>query len=53
MFRCIDAPSYEERVWDQIEQARKAKPGQDLTTLLRRGDVWRVGEGGEIAELNR
>jgi 2-oxoglutarate ferredoxin oxidoreductase subunit beta len=53
VFRCIDAPSYEERVWDQIEQARKAKPGQDLTTLLRRGDVWRVGEDGEISELDR
>jgi 2-oxoglutarate ferredoxin oxidoreductase subunit beta len=48
VFRCIEAPTYEGRVWEQIETARKAKPGADLGSLLRRGDVWSVEEDGRI-----
>ncbi|HXI01797.1 MAG TPA: 2-oxoacid:ferredoxin oxidoreductase subunit beta [Candidatus Saccharimonadales bacterium] len=53
VFRRIEAPSYEERVWDQIHKAQESKPHHNLDALLRRGDVWQIEKGGEVVELNR
>jgi len=44
-------PAFEDRVWDQISAARKAKPDADLASLLRRGDVWEIFAGGRIQDL--
>lgn len=51
VFRKIQAPTYEEQVWKQIEKARADKPQHDLASLLRRGDVWQVEQGGKVVEL--
>ncbi len=51
IFRCVEAPTCEERTWEQIEAARKKKPGADLTGLLRRGDVWQVTDDGKVVQL--
>jgi len=51
VFRCQEMPAYEDRVWDQIGAARKAKPDADLASLLRRGDVWEIFAGGRIQDL--
>jgi len=52
VFRRVQAPSYEELVWKQIEQAKLKKPQQDLAGLLRRGDVWQIEPDGKVIELN-
>ncbi|MBI3450070.1 MAG: 2-oxoacid:ferredoxin oxidoreductase subunit beta [Acidobacteria bacterium] len=51
VFRAIEVPTFEDRVWGQIDTARKAKPKADLAALLRRGDVWQIGEDGTIVEI--
>ncbi|HZE88400.1 MAG TPA: 2-oxoacid:ferredoxin oxidoreductase subunit beta [Verrucomicrobiae bacterium] len=51
VFRSIEVPTFEDRVWGQIDAARKAKPKADLAALLRRGDVWQIGEDGTIVEI--
>ncbi len=52
VFRRVQAPSYEELVWKQVEQAKQKKPQQSLSELLRRGDVWQIEPDGKVTELN-
>jgi len=51
VFRCVDLPTFEDRIWGQIKDAQEKKPGANLASLLERGDVWEVGEDGKIEEL--
>ena len=51
VFRAVQVPTCEELVWAQVEKARAAKPSADLTSLLRRGDVWQVTPAGEVKQL--
>jgi 2-oxoglutarate/2-oxoacid ferredoxin oxidoreductase subunit beta len=51
VFRSIEVPTFEDRIWGQIDAAKKAKPAADLGALLRRGDVWQVREDGKIQEI--
>ncbi|WP_138380439.1 2-oxoacid:ferredoxin oxidoreductase subunit beta [Luteithermobacter gelatinilyticus] len=39
---CNPAESYETAVYEQIEQARKAKPAPSINALLRKGRTWVV-----------
>ena len=51
VFRCLELPTYEDRVWEQIDAARKAKPAADLASLLRRGDVWEFRKDGKVVVI--
>ncbi len=42
VFRCVEKPSYEELVKNQIEDAQKKVGKTDLTDLLYSGDTWVV-----------
>jgi 2-oxoglutarate/2-oxoacid ferredoxin oxidoreductase subunit beta len=52
VFRAVKAPTCEELLWSQVNKA-KAKAGKpaELGSLLRRGDIWRVLDGGEVEQL--
>lgn len=41
VFRCVDRPRYEERLNDQIAEARAKRPGS-LEALFNSGDTWEV-----------
>jgi 2-oxoglutarate ferredoxin oxidoreductase subunit beta len=41
VFRCVDRPRYEERLNDQIAEARAKRPGS-LESLFNSGDTWVV-----------
>ena len=41
VFRCVDRPRYEERLNDQIAEARAKRPGS-LEALFNSGDTWIV-----------
>jgi 2-oxoglutarate ferredoxin oxidoreductase subunit beta len=51
VFRSLELPTFEDRLWDQIGTARKAKPKADLAALLKRGDVWEIRQDGQIVEI--
>jgi 2-oxoglutarate ferredoxin oxidoreductase subunit beta len=51
VFRSIEAPTFEGRLWEQIDAARKTKPKVDLAALLKRGDVWQIHGDGKIQEI--
>ena len=42
VFRCVDAPRYDDMINDQIEQAVQQKGAGDLDALFNAGDTWRV-----------
>jgi 2-oxoglutarate ferredoxin oxidoreductase subunit beta len=42
VLRAVERPAYEQRVTDQIEQARKAKGPGDFDQLFASGDTWVV-----------
>jgi 2-oxoglutarate ferredoxin oxidoreductase subunit beta len=42
VFRCVDAPRYDEMANRQFEQARKERGVGDLETLFRAGETWLV-----------
>jgi 2-oxoglutarate ferredoxin oxidoreductase subunit beta len=42
VYRDIDAPAMESRVWEQIQQVREKRGDGDLETLLNAGDTWEV-----------
>ena len=44
VFRTVDAPTYEQRVIGQIEEATAKQGVGKLEDLLRQGDTWTVGE---------
>ncbi len=52
VFRCTEAATLEDGIWDQISAARKARPQADLASLLRRGDVWEIQTDGKIREIS-
>lgn len=43
VLRCVDAPVYEEQVYEQIEGSVKSKGEGDLDKLFLSGDTWTVG----------
>jgi len=51
VFRSVEARTYEDGLWSQIDGAKAKKPQSDLAALLSRGDVWQVEEGGEIQQI--
>jgi len=51
VFRSVQAPTSEDLVWKQVEDAKVAKPNAGLDSLLRRGDLWRVTEDGKVEQL--
>ncbi len=53
VFRTIEGPTYEDRVWDQIEKAKQRRPQADLGSLLRRGDLWEIDADGNVHEAER
>ena len=42
VFRCVDAPRYDDMINDQIEQAVQQRGAGDLDALFNAGDTWRV-----------
>jgi 2-oxoglutarate ferredoxin oxidoreductase subunit beta len=44
IFRALKAPTYEERVHQQVNEAKRQKPTTDLQQLLDSGETWRVAE---------
>ncbi len=42
VFRCIERPSYEGMVTDQINEAKKSNPDASLENLFAGGDTWEV-----------
>ena len=42
VFRCIDRPTYNEAVEDQVTMAVKKEGEGDLEELFRKGDTWEV-----------
>jgi 2-oxoglutarate ferredoxin oxidoreductase subunit beta len=51
VFRAVQAPTSEDLVWKQVDDARNTKPNASLDSLLRRGDLWRVTEDGKVKQL--
>jgi 2-oxoglutarate ferredoxin oxidoreductase subunit beta len=50
VLRSVHQPTYERGVVAQIEEARTRQGEGSLEDLLRRGDVWTVGEDGAVRE---
>ncbi|NIB42272.1 2-oxoacid:ferredoxin oxidoreductase subunit beta [Pseudomaricurvus alkylphenolicus] len=44
IFRALKAPTYEERVHQQVNEAKRQKPATALQQLLDSGETWRVAE---------
>ena len=42
VFRCVDAPNYDEMVNEQFEQARKERGVGNLDSLFRTSETWSV-----------
>lgn len=42
VFRSVEAPTYEQRVHHQVEEAKAQQPNADLQQLLETGDTWTV-----------
>ena len=42
IYRDVDAPAFEERVWGQIRQVKNQKGEGDLEKLMMAGDTWEV-----------
>ena len=43
VFWAYEAPTYEDLLHRQLDQARKKSPGNNVQTLLESGNTWRVG----------
>ena len=43
VFRAVDRPKYDQRLGDQIEEARKSQGPGDLDALFHSGETWTVG----------
>lgn len=48
VFRQIEAPTYEESLFEQIHMAQEKKGAGDLLSLYLSSDVWKVGGDGRI-----
>ena len=51
VFRAVSAPTSEEMLWEQVGKAKASKPKADLSSLLRRGDVWQITAEGKVKQL--
>jgi len=51
VFRSVEARTYEDGLYSQIDTAKEKKPKSDLAGLLRRGDVWEVEKDGTVQQI--
>jgi hypothetical protein len=49
VLRAVEAPRYDEGVTRQIEQQIEIQGQGSLEDLIYSGELWTVGEGGEIS----
>ncbi len=51
VFRSVEARTYEDGLYAQIDSAKEKKPQSDLASLLRRGDIWEVEKDGTVQQI--
>ena len=51
VFRAVDSPAYDAEVVTQIEAAVESRGHGRLEDLIYSGDIWEVGEDGEVGSL--